>query len=405
MVYLTSSLLLLTVSTLASATQWGQYHNTNNNRETSVAGNIDKRVADSEHQDDKVQAIVNRGNKMQKIIKNLLRRNYHKKREILQGNVRNIISNNLRTESGLNVVIKQIIRNKLKNLQEKADGEKSAVQILLDQSIRESNFLDQTVGRSETFLDKLINVMKNEDQNTNTLIHQARRPKLLNLSSKEEEGKADNPLRFFEEVGLALNSNDNRVINEIEGEPGKENTLNFFAAAGLAGGHSENTADVDKDVEQEHSSTNSFLEEEINAAESETEFLANEIAEILVQLDADLGAEDQMMTKSDDMIQAKLKRFPMEMLLKDRDFIDSVFIRFALMKLPLRTQDIDVSESFQINKVLQASMAQASAETRSLLEDLRTHPLQGDDGRDRAQAIDQSRRQLQRLLNIVTKKI
>ena len=64
-----------------------------------------------------------------------------------------------------------------------------------------------------------------------------------------------------------------------------------------------------------------------------------------------------------------------------------------------------MSESFQINKVLQASMAQASAETRSLLEDLRTDPLQGEEGRDRARAIDQSRRQLQRLLNIVTKKI
>jgi len=390
------------VSTLATATQWGQYHNTNNNRETSVAGNKDKRVADSEHQDDKVQAIVNRGNKMQTIIKNLLKRNYHKKRAILKGNVRNIISDNLRTESGLNVVIKQIIRNKLKNLQEKAHEEKSAVQVLLDQSIREPNFLDQTVGRSETFLDKLINVMKKEDKNANRLIQQARKPKLLNLNSKEEVGKTDRPLRFFEEVGLVVNSNQNTVINDIEEEAGKENALNFFAAAGLGGGNSENTA---KDVEQEHSSTNSFLEEEINAAESETEFLADEIAEILVQLDADLGAEDQMMTKSDDMIKAKLKRFPMKMLLKDRDFIDSVFIRFALMRLPLRTQDIDMSESFQINKVLQASMAQASAETRSLLEDLRTDPLQGDDGRDRAQAIDQSRRQLQRLLNIVTKKI
>jgi len=405
MVYLTSSLSLLTVSTLATATQWGQYHNTNNNRETSVAGNIDKRVADSEHQDDKVQAIVNRGNKMQTIIKHLLRRNHHKKREILQGNVRNIISNNLRTESGLNVVIKQIIRNKLKNLQEKAHEDKSAVQILLDQSIREPNFLDQTVGRSETFLDKLINVMKKEDENTNTLIQQVRKPKLLNLKSKGEEGKTDRPLRFFEEVGLVVNSNEKPVINDIEEEAEEENALNFFAAAGLVGGQSENTADVDKDVEPEHSSTNSFLEEEINAAESETEFLADEIAEILIQLDADLGAEDQMMTKSDDMIKAKLKRFPMKMLLKDRDFIDSVFIRFALMRLPLRTQDIDMSESFQINKVLQASMAQASAETRSLLEDLRTDPLQGDDGRDRAQAIDQSRRQLQRLLNIVTKKI
>jgi len=405
MVYLTSSLLLLTVSTLASGTQWGQYHNTNNNRETSVAGNIDKRVADYEHQDDKVQAIVNRGNRMQKIIKNLLRRNHHKKREILQGNVRNIISNNLRTESGLNVVIKQIIRNKLKNLQEKANEEKSAVQILLDQSSREPNFLDQTVGRSETFLDKLINVMKKEDENTNTLIQQARKPKLLNPNSKEEKGKGDRPLRFFEEVGLVENSNENRVINDIEEEAEKENALNFFAVAGLVGGNSENGANIDKDLEEEHSSTNSFLEEEINAAESETAFLADEIAEILVQLDADLGAEDQMMTKSDDMIQDKLKRFPMEMLLRDRDFIDSVFTRFALMRLPLRTQDIDVSESFQINKVLQASMAQASAETRSLLEDLRTDPLQGEEGRDRAQAIDQSRRQLQRLLNIVTKKI
>ena len=38
-----------------------------------MAGNIDKRVADSDHQDDKVQAIVNRGNKMQTIIKNLLK--------------------------------------------------------------------------------------------------------------------------------------------------------------------------------------------------------------------------------------------------------------------------------------------------------------------------------------------
>ena len=75
------------MSTLASGTQWGQYHNTNNNRETSVAGNKDKRVTDYEHQDDKVQAIVNRGNRMQKIIKNLLTRNHHKKREILQGNV------------------------------------------------------------------------------------------------------------------------------------------------------------------------------------------------------------------------------------------------------------------------------------------------------------------------------
>ena len=62
-----------------------------------------------------------------------------------------------------------------------------------------------------------------------------------------------------------------------------------------------------------------------------------------------------MMVKSHDIIKSKIKRFPMQMLLKvakliiswincnlfkDKDFIDSVFFRFALMRLPLRTSRI-----------------------------------------------------------------
>ena len=140
---------------------------------------------------------------MQKIIENLLKRNHQKKREILHRSPKRLISSKLRTESGLNVVIKQIIRNKLKKLQKSAHAEKSPVQILLDQSNSEQNFLDQTVGRSGSFLDRLINVMKEEGNTENTLSQQqlARRPKLLTNNNGEDED-TERPLKFFEDKDL-----------------------------------------------------------------------------------------------------------------------------------------------------------------------------------------------------------
>jgi len=376
-----------------------------------------KSRAGQTHQNGKLETIVTRGNKMKTIIENLLKRSHHKKREIFhQINAKNIISDQLQTESGLNVVIKQIIRNKLKRLQEEAHEEKSAVQILLDQSNGEERFLDQTVGRTGSFLDRLIGVMNDEKENIS--LKKDRRPKLFNPS--EEVGELnnrveENPFRFFEDVGLIKETakDTNKVFTQIEeAENEKVNALKFFADAGLVRKETAHTVDDDviNHIQQDNSfsdespdKTNSFLEEEIIAAESETAFLADEIAGLLVQLEADLSAEDRMMAKSHAMIKSKLQRFPTKMLLKDKDFVDSVFIRFALMKLPLRTQDIDVSEAFQISKVLQKSMAKASVETRSLLADLRNDSFDEDDGRDRASAIDESRRQLQKLLKIVSK--
>ena len=47
-------------------------------------------------------------------------------------------------------------------------------------------------------------------------------------------------------------------------------------------------------------------------------------------------------------------------------------------------------------------MAKASSETRSLLSELRSETFNEKDERERARAIDESRRQLQKLLKIVT---
>ena len=50
-------------------------------------------------------------------------------------------------------------------------------------------------------------------------------------------------------------------------------------------------------------------------------------------------------------------------------------------------------------------MAKASVETRSLLKELRNDTFDEDDGSDRASAIDQSRRELQKLLKIVSREV
>ena len=117
---------------------------------------------------------------MHTIIGKLLKRSRNKKRETFnQKNSKNIISDQLRTESGLSEVIRQIIRNKLNRLQEEANEEKSPVQILLDQSNREQSFLDKTVGRSESFLERLIKVMKVESIHEDTQYQNNRKPKEL----------------------------------------------------------------------------------------------------------------------------------------------------------------------------------------------------------------------------------
>jgi len=326
-----------------------------------------------------------------------------RKREILNSNKfsKEILSDRLRSQSGLNVIVKQLLRNKLKDLQHESKTEMSPVQRLLVQNDSKENFLDQTVGRSGSFLDRLINVMKEERQNglTEGL---PRKPKFLSLGSSQA---SNNLLQ-------KSHSKANQFLENIDIETeSKIEALKFFEEAGLLSKDNRNLK-ITEEVNEVHplvskvdepSFQKSFLEEEMTAAELETEYLADEIAKLLVELEADINVEDAMMHRSKDIIQTKLRRFPMHMLLKDRDFIDSVFFRFALMKLPLRTEDIDLSESFEINKVLKKNMAEASKETRSLLEDLRNNDSSDERATDRAKAIDQSRRQLQNLLKIVSR--
>ena len=52
-----------------------------------------------------------------------------------------------------------------------------------------------------------------------------------------------------------------------------------------------------------------------------------------------------MMRKAKKIIKTKLEKFPLNFLLQDEDFIDSVFFRFAIMDLPLRPGNVFTSHS------------------------------------------------------------
>jgi len=333
------------------------------------------------HGKGKLKIIEERGNKWEKMIENLVKISNHKKREIIhQKPEQSNLSKNLRSKTGLYTIIKQIIRNKLKKLQEEAEVEKSPVQLLLEESSKEVNFLDNTVGRSGSFLDRLIETMKNENVGKTTEdIEEFRKPKGLTTfdNTNEEDNEILTGMQFFANAGLLRKDQD----TEIEQNDFLIEVSDFSTA---------------EDDEPE-----SFLEEELSAAQFETEELVDEIAELLVQLEGEQGAEDTMMARSHNIIKSKLGRFPKQMLLKDRDFIDSVFFRFAMMKMPLRTEDIGVAESFQIHKVLHSNIAKASDQTRSLLSELRKDTFDEEEDADRAKAIDKSRRELQKLLKII----
>ena len=210
-----------------------------------------------------------------------------RKREILNSNKfsKEILSDRLRSQSGLNVIVKQLLRNKLKDLQHESKTVMSPVQRLLVQNDSKENFLDQTVGRSGSFLDRLINVMKEERQNglTEGL---PRKPKFLSLGSSQA---SNNLLQ-------KTHSKSNQFLENIDIETeSKIEALKFFEEAGLLS-KDNRIPKITEEVNEVHplvrkvdepSFQKSFLEEEMTAAELETEYLADEIAKLLVQLEGE----------------------------------------------------------------------------------------------------------------------
>merc|ERR1712128_365435 len=92
---------------------------------------------------------------------------------------------------------------------------------------------------------------------------------------------------------------------------------------------------------------------------------------MLIMLEAEANADSKLVDRTLEVIKTKLRSSSTQDLLGDTDFKNSAFYRFAIMKLPLRGEDIPVAELSEIRKVIRSNIANAADETRELLKELK----------------------------------
>lgn len=279
-------------------------------------------------------------------------------------NDKQLIVDNLKEVSGLGSILKQRLRNKLKNLRSRQKHDKSSVKVFLEKS-RDQEFLqDKTDGREGNFLNRLIQIVEEEEEEFEEEFDDNEKDYLI-IQEEIESNEIDEGMAFFKQAGL------------IPDDDIKQQQKTFAFPYG------------------------NILDEEEEAVEVETKDLAQEISSLLSQLEETGDHEDTMMRKAKKIIKTKLEKFPLNFLLQDEDFIDSVFFRFAIMDLPLRPEDLEVYRGYQVNRVLRTSIRQASRQAESLLEDVTTRRGKSAEKR-RSININKTRKELQKLLRIVS---
>jgi len=284
----------------------------------------------------------------------------------------------------------------------------------------ENDLRVKTSSTGQSFLDKLIEVLapKNAIEDTNDFEPVEKERSIFDFLDVDSDYSLDSRNNFdsreSEEFGLGefssnLYEDDTSIYdflfdqsNEIpetleEEDYGEYDFDEEDFAKILFKGQSGAIQDYEEDLEK------SFMEKEIAETQSEAEIIADQLALVLVELESDQKAEEEFLKDTYSTIRSKLQSSSTARLVEDEDFINSVFYRFAVMKLPLRAVDIPVSELAEIRRVVKSNLSGVMEDTRALLRELRKDIIQGDSigQRERADRIDQAKRQLQRLLDII----
>ena len=178
---------------------------------------------------------------------------------------------------GLGALLKQLLLSRRSKIERERSP--SPVRKVLENSVDETSFLDQTVSRSASFLDRLISAM---------------------------ESKSDD-LDFDHEFDL---ENEDQEIEENE----NLEDLLFFP--------DYHTQDSDSRVKNIFGN---FLEEEEDEVEEETRNIAEEIRDLLQELEENNDFEQKMMNKAEEIIKSKLRNLPVKRLIRVRIAIKIFF--------------------------------------------------------------------------------
>jgi len=326
-----------------------------------------------------------------------------------QEEISNILTDNIASKDGIKEIIKYLLKAKI----EEANAEKSEKSVL-EKLIQSSQKIssDSHHGKPVSFLDQLSAVYSPEKE---TYVH-------INDYTDEPENVENEYEYDYKDLG-SFESESSSLIDildddEEDYERGLESILR---QDGLI--ESEKSSLVDSSdkiiiegkrpkiiIEEkdfyttEEDIAKNFLAEEISFAQSETKELVVEMEKMLSVLEAEAASETKLLEKALAMIKSKVGSSSLQDLLGDTDFKNSVFYRFAIMKLPLRDEDIPVAELAEVKKVVRNNIISTAEETRDLLKELKKDVTEGSNENEevRAQRLDNARRQLKKLLKIIS---
>jgi len=329
----------------------------------------------------------------------------------------NILSGRQENKEQLKDIFRQVLRNKIEKF-EKGVGEfrgKSSIELLLERSQEPKRKFDSLP--TDTFLDRLTHLYvnganvplenneievivkndksENSDPSNDISTESTFLDKLTKVMEQEDS--------YYKEL-INYDNVDNFDVEDLfpEQEILQEN-YEREGARPVISLFPDDYKNIDNtefkqfdDTMDENLFKKSFVEEEISSTESEMEEIANQLALLLVDIEADHNAEIDLIQKAKDTIKSRLEESHglgagVRNLAQDPQFIDSVLYRFALMNLPLRREDISVSEQHQVRAVVRTSLGLLAQETQAL--------LLGDS--HTTTKLGEARNKLQKLLNIM----
>jgi len=321
-----------------------------------------------------------------------------------QEEISNILTDNIASKEGIKEIIKHLLRAKIEEAKVEK-SEKSVLEQLLQssQGHREKpvSFLDQlsAVYRPDTETDVSINDYNDE------------------LEIEENEYEYDyKDLGSFESESSSLidilDVNEEDVKHGLESilhqdsliESDKSSLVDSSDKTIIEGKRPKIIIEEEDLITTEEDIAKNFLAEEISFAQSETKELVDEMEKMLSVLEAEAASDTKLLEKALAMIKSKVGSSSLQDLLGDADFKNSVFYRFAIMKLPLRDEDIPVAELAEVKKVVRNNIIATAEETRDLLKELKKDVTEGSNENEevRAQRLDNARRQLKKLLKIIS---
>jgi len=318
-----------------------------------------------------------------------------------QEEISNILTDNIASKEGIKEIIKHLLRAKIEEAKVEK-SEKSVLEQLLQSSQRISS--DSHREKPVSFLDQLSAIYRPDDYNDE-----------LEIEKNEYEYDYKDLGSFESESSSLIDILD---VNEEDVKHGLESILHqdslIESDKSSLVDSSDKTIIEDKRpkiiIEEEDLITTeediakNFLAEEISFAQSETKELVDEMEKMLSVLEAEAASDTKLLEKALAMIKSKVGSSSLQDLLGDTDFKNSVFYRFAIMKLPLRDEDIPVAELAEVKKVVRNNIIATAEETRDLLKELKKDVTEGsnENAEVRAQRLDNARRQLKKLLKIIS---